>query len=105
MELTANAGDAAANSTTQPAAAVSGQSRRAMDQRTYRVAPPIKGLSSHGTPNAANGVSRSAKPGQYDDTSRPSLDASMNQRNGGTSRRTSSGGTCATREPWAKTRA
>src|SRR3989442_7250380 len=75
-----------------------------MRQIANSVAPPIRGLSSQGTPNHANGVSRSAKPGQYADTSRPSADASMNQRTGGTSLGTNSAGLSAMNEPRAKTR-
>ena len=105
IAFTTNAGDAAVSNTAQPAAAVSGHSPLAMRQMTRRVAPPIKGLSNHGALNQANGVSRSAKPGQYDEMRRPSGDASMNQRIGGIRRCTSSGGTCATSAPRAKIRA
>src|SRR2546430_13534795 len=105
MALTVNAGDAAVKSTAQPAAAVSGQIRRASRQTRSSVAPPSSGFKSQGQPSSTNGVSRSANPGQYEESIAPDGAASMNQRMGGTSLGTSSDGTRPASLPRAKARA
>src|SRR2546425_4879271 len=105
MALTENPGEAAVSRTAQPAAAPSGQSLQATRKTRKRVTPPRSGLRSHGQPSQANGVSKSAKPGQYEDSMAPDGEPSMNHRDVGTSRGTSSGGTSACKWPRAKTRA
>ena len=93
-------------STAQPAADGEGKSLRARRQTIQRVAPPRSGLRSQGRPSAANGVSSKAKPGQYEEMTRPSTAASRNSPlRTGTSRGRTWGGTSPQSDPRANARA